>query len=569
MHHILSISLQPSSKTEMSNLRRKFNDFENAKLQALGKTKRDKSSAGRIDAKAVEICAAVNARRDMYTTSSCSGRCFFYIGEGIKSTTSFVRFRVNHDIIRDGDRYFDLATLRDGSDPTGGGDIIPEIGQYDYKGNETNGASSDKSSLDLNLSTIWFRYEPFILHVACRSLRAAEALMAAARPSFKNVGITSLSRKSNGKIIVGVWGDEGLELPYVVGGKCLYDTSELKEFLQRQVNEMCHARNWDKIRRFVEAVNEMPSEEELLDTEIDSSEDPSNALNSKKKSFDVIGDVAVLNSLEHAEDIDPEILGQQILNKNKAIKVVAARANNLQGSERKPNQLQILAGIHRSPMMTSHKEFGVACVIDLEECFFAPRMASERLRLCQQVARGEHVLVVFSGVGMEALQIAAKTECTSITTIELNKVAVQCGERGKQLLSRNSSLKGAQEKANKITLLEGDAMEVLPTLPLQYYHRIVAPRPKESEGDCDIAGVAGGKDFLTAMLPHVRHDGGEVHWYDFVSDQEYPTIDRTKKMLQQVGDSLNLSLEVLNVQHVGSVAKRQLRACIDIKVFKK
>ena len=57
--------------------------FEMAKTQCLGK--RDKSFAGRIDPRAVEICALINERPDWYTTSSCSGRCFLYRGRGTKA----------------------------------------------------------------------------------------------------------------------------------------------------------------------------------------------------------------------------------------------------------------------------------------------------------------------------------------------------------------------------------------------------------------------------------------------------------------------------------------------------
>ena len=57
--------------------------FQTRKSNCL--SKRDKSSAGRIDPFAVEICDALNRREEYYTTSSCAGRCFLYRGDGIKS----------------------------------------------------------------------------------------------------------------------------------------------------------------------------------------------------------------------------------------------------------------------------------------------------------------------------------------------------------------------------------------------------------------------------------------------------------------------------------------------------
>jgi len=42
------------------------------------------------------------------------------------------------------------------------------------------------SNMTLSKETeVWLRYEPFILHVCCRSLEAAQALLSAARPTFK------------------------------------------------------------------------------------------------------------------------------------------------------------------------------------------------------------------------------------------------------------------------------------------------------------------------------------------------------------------------------------------------
>lgn len=129
----------------------------------------------------------------------------------------FQRYRVNHDYIHEPTRYFDLTTLFNGTDPTGGGDPIPTIGQFDHGNNASfkskldekkiinsnatansndniNGKSTSSSSSSGTAqpsSPIWLRFEPFILHVMCHSLKSASILMAAARPAFKNVGLTS------------------------------------------------------------------------------------------------------------------------------------------------------------------------------------------------------------------------------------------------------------------------------------------------------------------------------------------------------------------------------------------
>jgi tRNA G37 N-methylase Trm5 len=547
---------------------RRRNDFENSKSQCLGK--RDKSHAGRIDPKAVDICAVLNEREDCYTTSSCAGRCFLYQGTGIKASTEFKRFRKSHDLVHDPVRYFNLSTIE--TDPSGGGDPIRTIGQYDFKEEEQDSIKDDNTQQQPSEEveeastdqTIWLRFEPFILHVACRSLGAASALMAAARPAFKNVGLTTW--KDQNKYLVAIWGDEGLEMPMCTpDGTSLYGTDNqesISHWLAQLVNER-HERNWKKIHRFVQSVREMGSPDDDDENEMF---DPMQEADNTKvpKSFDVIGDVAYLHSIP---DGDTQQIGDAIMKKNKAIKLVVARQSTLIGTERAPGSegLKVIAGVQRSPLVTTHTEYGIKCIVDLNHCFFTPRMGPERLRICQQVARGENVLVLFAGVSMDALQIAGRTEASSVISVELNEVAVTCAQRAHRQLARNKTVKCAGA-AERLSILQGDVLEIVPTLPKDHFDRILAPRPKEGALDGDLGNGDGGAEFLNILLPHLTHDGGECHWYDFVADHEFPECERTKRLLERICREHGLSMEVLHVANVGSVAKRQFRVCLDFKV---
>ncbi len=227
-----------------------------------------------------------------------------------------------------------------------------------------------------------------------------------------------------------------------------------------------------------------------------------------------------------------------------------------------------LAGPPRNPIVTSHYEFGVKCVVDLQQTFFSPRMAPERLRLSQQVARGERVLVVFAGVGMEALQIVSKTEAKEVLAVEKNEVAVECLRRAQRMLERNKTViipGGGVGAAERLSILEGDALELLPTLELASFDRIVAPRPKEGTADGDMGTGDAGRAFLLAMLPLLKLKG-EVHWYDFAADHEIPQCHRTREMIESVCSLLGTEMEVIHVAKVGSVAKRQFRVCMDFRV---
>lgn len=464
---------------------------------------------------------------------------------------------MSHEKIADPLRYFNLSTID--SDPSGGGDPIRTIGQYDYKEEKNiefysyNGQDSPQSD-----ATIWLRFEPFILHVACRSLVVASELMATARPSFKNVGLTTWK---DTRFLVAIWGDEGLEMPLCDNeGKPLhFDPSWLAEL----VNER-HDRNWEKIDRFCQSAREMgPSKEDqdvLSEYSIPSEEDIC-----VPKSFDVVGDIAYLHKMPEA---NAEQVGAAIMKKNKSIKVVVARRSNLEGSERAPgiDGLESIAGAVRSPLVTTHTEYGIKCVVDLNHTFFSPRMAHERLRICQLVARGEDVLVLFAGIGMEGLQIAGRTEASSVLTVELNEVAVRCARRGHRMLERNKAVK-CTGAADRLKILQGDVIDILRgELRNTHYDRILAPRPKEGALDGDLGSGDGGEAFLETIIPYLK-DGGECHWYDFVADHEFPECLRTRYLIERVCQQHGFMVKIVHSANAGSVAKRQLRVCVDFKVF--
>lgn len=253
------------------------------------------------------------------------------------------------------------------------------------------------------------------------------------------------------------------------------------------------------------------------------------------------------------------------------VQIVVARQSNLEGTERAPGStglLPLAGAVTRSPLITTHTEYGIKCVLDLNHTFFSPRMGPERLRICQQVARGEHVLVLFAGVGMEALQIAGRTEASSVVAVEMNPVAVQCMRRAHRMLERNKGVKcvGAAER---LEIIEGDVLEVIPQKLLvanRQYDRILAPRPKEGSTDGDLGQGDGGSQFLDALLPTLKHNGGECHWYDFVADHEFPQCLRTRKLLEDACHRQGLNMEVLHVANAGSVAMRQYRVCIDFRI---
>jgi len=172
--------------------------FLNQKKTYLAKS--DKSKKGDRDVKIIPLLETINALPEYYTTSSCSGRTYLWKGTGKKSETQWLK--VSHDLINAD--FFDCA---------------------------------EKKEL------VWLRLESVILHVACKDLEAAHALLEKARRFYKKSCILSASSK----IMVEIRGSEFMEMPLYKDGKLLFsgDFSWLKELINSKLEKM-----WQDMEKF-------------------------------------------------------------------------------------------------------------------------------------------------------------------------------------------------------------------------------------------------------------------------------------------------------------------------------
>mgnify|MGYP001574212460 CR=1 FL=1 len=160
-----------------------FDNFAKEKSDFL--KKKDKSRKGYIDKDAVKIVDCINSKSDYYTTSSCAGRIVLLEMKSRKKNDCGWIFskhdKVNFNEINNALKHNNQKTR--------------ELPLNAGKKEDTSFGSSAKNP-------IWFKQQPIILHVACRSLDAAKRLLEAARKMFKHSGILSITdRKTTIEII--------------------------------------------------------------------------------------------------------------------------------------------------------------------------------------------------------------------------------------------------------------------------------------------------------------------------------------------------------------------------------
>ena len=165
-------------------------------------------------------------------------------------------------------------------------------------------------------------------------------------------------------------------------------------------------------------------------------------------------------------------------------------------------------------------------------------------------------------------KMAGRTQAARILAVDLNTKAIECARLGHKLLVRNKSVLYPQTVQN-LEFFEEDAMTFMSKLEHESFDRIIVPRPKQGSLDCDIgAGVDGEKDeIMKRILPLLKKNTGECHWYDFAADHELPNCQRVVSSLQTVCSDVQLGkIQIKSISNAGSVAKRQYRVCIDFQL---
>ena len=164
----------------------------------------DKSQKKSIDREIIPLVKAINKKPNYYTTSSCSGRIVVLEKKSPKKGTKWL-----------------------------------------YSTHKKASFKEIKNSLKtIPKEELWFRQEPIILHVCCKTIEDAKKLLNAARKVFKRAGIITLNKK----IIIEIIGTEFIYTIIAGNRKLLINDSYLKELVKEANKKL--AINKNKIKKF-------------------------------------------------------------------------------------------------------------------------------------------------------------------------------------------------------------------------------------------------------------------------------------------------------------------------------
>jgi tRNA (guanine37-N1)-methyltransferase len=266
---------------------------------------------------------------------------------------------------------------------------------------------------------------------------------------------------------------------------------------------------------------------------------PKKGLASLLSSFDIIGDIAMLEIPSELSSYQLEI-AKALMRLYPHLKTIAKKAQGTTG-EYRIRPVEVIYGENKTSTLA--KENGYLLYVDLNKAYYNPRMAAERMRIVSQIKKGENILVPFAGVGPYAIaaekKAAANSKPSKIIAIELNPHAVA-------LMRENIKI----NKCSKIEVVEGDAASIFPSFR-GWADRIIMPHPTQS------------LSFLSSAFKASK-DGAIIHLYLFSNSQS--PLDGILEEINQIASKQGYSLSLCSWRVVQTYSPTIDQIVLDLKV---
>jgi len=259
----------------------------------------------------------------------------------------------------------------------------------------------------------------------------------------------------------------------------------------------------------------------------------------KLKSFDVIGNIAILNipKFKTNEKKVAMIWAKKLLRKHKNIRGVFVKTK-IAGRLRVPRLVWIFGN---KKTVTVYKENGVLMKVDVATCYFSPRLGTDRLEIAKNVKKNENVLVMFSGIAPYGIIIAKHSRAKQVVCVEL-------GKEPSKYAAENVKL----NKLKNVKIFRGDVKRILPRLKIKF-DRILMPRAQLKE------------DFLKEAF-QVSKKGTIIHFYDFIEGKNEKEMETNlSDKLIKLTKKLKRKIKIQKIKRVREIAHHKYHARIDFE----
>ena len=249
------------------------------------------------------------------------------------------------------------------------------------------------------------------------------------------------------------------------------------------------------------------------------------------RSYDVLGNIAILKFPKEVKKSEKVKVAKRLMLERKSVRTVVEKSERVKGRLRTIKTLH-LAG--EKTLEAIYLENGCKFKLNIESCYFSPRLSNERKIVALQVRKGERVLVMFAGVGPFSIVIAKTSLAKEVVSLELGR---ECTKYAKENVSLN--------KLKNVSVVQGDVKRVR----LEgKFDRVVMPRPNLDDS------------FLSSAFKVIKKSG-TINYYGFSRDKS-EVVNKIKEEAVKA----KKKVRILRVKKAGDIAPGKFRWRVDFVV---
>jgi tRNA (guanine37-N1)-methyltransferase len=264
---------------------------------------------------------------------------------------------------------------------------------------------------------------------------------------------------------------------------------------------------------------------------------PPYALASLPRSYDVIGDIAIL---EIPNDLFEyrKMIGDSFRLLNPHYNTILAKDGPISDTFRVRDFVILNGG---PSTVTEHNEYGCKFRLDPLKVYFSPRLSSERQRVASNIKKGEIIVDMFAGVGPFSIVIARSCDVKKIYGIDVNPYATT-------FMLQNIKINKCQ---HKITVILTDSTKI----PHDSFSadRVIMNLPEKS------------LNVIPQACQFLKPEGGFIHLYLFASEGTSTKIlsEHIRSKIKFSGRKL-VALEAIRI--VKEIGPREQELALELKV---
>lgn len=256
-------------------------------------------------------------------------------------------------------------------------------------------------------------------------------------------------------------------------------------------------------------------------------------------SYDIFGNIAIIKGEKKSEE--EKMKGAEELLKKPGVKTVLEKATNIRGRLRTIKTKYILG---EKTLIATLKENACLFKLNVETCYFSPRLSNERQLISEKIKKTDKVLVMFAGVGVYPIVINKYKKPKKIVAVEIGKECCRYFKENLKLNKMNSF---------EIEIIQGDVKKKINEEFIEKFGKfdvVIMARPNLKDSFLKYGLMASKK-------------GTRLFYYGFCNDDE---IDEMTIELKKEAVLLKRKIKIKNVVPAGEIApyKHRYRMEIDI-----